>query len=261
MCLITFNWKGFPGYKLILVANRDEFFERPTQGLHQWPAGFFAGKDLKNGGTWMGFHPSGRFAAITNFRDLDHLKSNPISRGNLVKDFLEKEVDPLAYLKEVEKFQDRFDGFNLLVGSGEHLFYMSNYKKGIEEVKPGIHGLSNALLDDPWPKVKKAKSDLAHISSKGEFTLNQLMAIHQSEKKEPFELLPYTGIPKEMEQALSARFIRYGGEYGTVNISVLCWKENGEVILLEKNTRPDAPENAFQQVELKVGQAIGNYRG
>ncbi len=261
MCLVTFNWQDFPGYKLILVANRDEFYNRPSQALHQWPTGFFAGKDLKNGGTWMGFHPSGRFAAITNYRDLDHLKPNPVSRGTLVKDYLECNADPLTYLQMVEKKQDQFDGFNLLVGTDDHLYYLSNYKKGIEEISPGVHGLSNALLDDPWPKVEKAKAEFAKISRQENFTIEDIMAVHQSEEKEPREKLPYTGIPVEMEQALSSRFIRYGTHYGTVNISVLCWKANGEVTFVEKNTRPDASKNDVREVSLKEGKAIGNYPG
>lgn len=239
MCLITFNWRNHDTYHLILVANRDEFFERPSQSLHQWSSGFYGGKDLKSGGTWMGMHPNGRFAAITNFRDLAHLKANPVSRGKLVRDFLEGKEDPYTYLSQVQAVQENYDGFNLLVASGKEMFYLSNYGKGIQRVSPGTHGISNDLLNTPWPKVEKAKNDLRALLRNEQVDPDSLIQIHMSKETQPEANLPDTGLPLEKEKALSAQFIRLGDEYGTVNISVLLWKKSGEVTFLERETIPE----------------------
>ncbi|MEX2594990.1 MAG: NRDE family protein [Anditalea sp.] len=238
MCLISFNWLDHPVYKLSLVANRDEFFDRPTSSLHLWPTGFYAGKDIKGGGTWMGFHPKGKFAALTNYRNLHSRKENPISRGNLVKGFLENEENPFEYLSRIQKKMDRYDGFNLLVANGEEMGYLCNYRQGVEKVSPGVHGISNAFLDTPWPKVEMAKSDLQDLIAKDEINVDALMELVQSRSYAPDERLPKTGISYEMERILSAQFIRKGDEYGTVSTSVVLWKHDGNVVIKEKVTMP-----------------------
>src|SRR5690554_6136973 len=129
MCLIAFNWADHPDYQLILVGNRDEFFQRPSASLHLWSEGFYAGKDLKAGGTWLGFHPNGRFAALTNYRTVDEPKLNPISRGHLVKDFLESSQEPLEYLYQIKEQMYQYEGFNLLVAEGEQMAYLSNFRE------------------------------------------------------------------------------------------------------------------------------------
>lgn len=187
MCLITFNWQNHGRYRLILVASRDEFFERPTAKLHQWESGIYAGKDLKSGGTWMGVHPSGRFAALTNFRDFSTVKENPVSRGQLVKDFLEGRLSPREYLTNVQKCQDQFEGFNLLVGEGDQLYYCSNYAEQVQEVSPGIHGLSNGLLDEPWKKVVASKAQMNALLQKEEPSLEKLLAMHLSTAEDELE--------------------------------------------------------------------------
>ncbi|AWW31451.1 hypothetical protein DN752_15705 [Echinicola strongylocentroti] len=234
MCLITFNWRNHHRYKLILVANRDEFFGRPTAPLHQWENGVYAGKDLKGGGTWMGLHPSGKFAALTNYRDLDNLKEQPISRGKLVKDFLESDMAPKEYLERVKVKKDDYDGFNLLVGDGEQLWYYSNYAPSVEMVLPGLHGLSNALLDVPWKKVVDGKRRLAKQIQLGGLSMKDLAAVQYSQVEDKPENLPKTGVTIEVEQALSAAFIRDIQGYGTVNVSVLLWGVDGEVRFLEQ---------------------------
>lgn len=238
MCLISFRWDDHPVYKLILVGNRDEFFSRPTSSLHLWTSGFYAGKDLKGGGTWMGFHPKGRFAALTNYRDFKNPHQNPITRGNLVKDFLENDQDPLDYLQSIQKVMDRYDGFNLLVANDREMRYLSNSKTGQEKVSPGIHGISNAFLDTPWPKVESAKAELQRLISGDEIEENGLLNLLQSKSIVPDELLPSTGVSLEMERVLSAQFIKHGNEYGTVNTTVLLWKHKGNVVIREKRNHP-----------------------
>src|SRR5690606_38255319 len=138
MCLISFNWKDHPIYQLILVGNRDEFYTRPTSSLHLWESGFYAGKDLKGGGTWMGFHPKGKFAALTNYRGVSPSIVNPVTRGHLAQDFLENNQDPVGYLKSIQKKMALYEGFNLLVAEGDQMAYLSNHRQEIEIVSPGI---------------------------------------------------------------------------------------------------------------------------
>lgn len=238
MCLIAFNWADHPEYRLILVGNRDEFFQRPSSSLHLWPEGFYAGKDLKSGGTWMGFHPSGRFAALTNYRGPDAPPQNPISRGHLVKDFLESRQKPLEYLSQVQEKKHHYEGFNLLVAEGEQMAYLSNKRMEPETVAPGIHGISNAFLDTPWPKVEQAKKELQEKIAKGELDEDSLLRLLQSKSYASDKTLPDTGVSREMEKILSAQFIQMGEEYGTVNTTVILWKHNGEVVIKERRSVP-----------------------
>lgn len=149
MCLVALSWKNHDEYPLIISANRDEFFDRPTAELHSWESGLIAGKDLRGGGTWMGFHTNGKWSLLTNYRDFSNPKKGEISRGKLVQNYLEGDLGPEAYLGSVFKEKDRYEGFNLLVSDGDKLFYLGNYAEDIQEVQPGIHGLSNGLINDP----------------------------------------------------------------------------------------------------------------
>lgn len=250
MCLIAFNWLNHSEYRLLLVANRDEFFERPSSSLHLWEEGFYAGKDLKGGGTWMGVHPKGRFAALTNYRDLSKLHENPVTRGNLVKRFLENDETPLEYLSRIHETKDRYDGFNLLVAEGTEMAYFSNYGNGIEKVLPGIHGVSNALLDTPWPKVENAKASLTELIDGANILPDTLIGLLQSSSYAPDHLLPKTGVPLEMERQLSAQLIKIGDEYGTVNTTAVLWKHDGDMVVKEKRyDLPDVTEKNFTMVK------------
>jgi len=238
MCLVTVSWQNHPEYPLIIRANRDEFFERSTAKIHLWESGFYAGKDLKSGGTWMGFNPNGRWSLLTNYRDFKHPRTAQISRGKLVQDFLEGSMSPKDYMEAVQTNQDKYDGFNLLVSDSENLFYFSNYGQEIMKVPSGIHGLSNGLLNDPWPKVELAKSQLAKQVEERILSVS-LMDILTSKETYPLEKLPNTGIPNEMEIGLSAQFIRLGGNYGTVSSTVLTLDKFGKVWMKERSFQPD----------------------
>lgn len=227
-----------PVYRLILVGNRDEFFERPSASLHKWPGGFYGGKDLRSGGTWMGFHPNGRLAALTNYRRASERKTNPISRGHLVKDFLESNQEPLEYLDQIQEKMHRYEGFNLLVAEGEQMAYLSNFRQRTEMVTPGIHGLSNAFLNSPWPKVEQAKKQLEAAIVGDKLHENDLLGLLQSKSLAAEEELPDTGVTRDMERILSAQFIQMGQEYGTVNTTVILWKHDGQVVIKERRTSP-----------------------
>lgn len=259
MCLLAFNWKNHPDYKLILVANRDEFFERPSEALHEWPSGFFGGKDLRAGGTWLGMHPNGRFAAITNFRDLKIQKEFSKSRGDLVKNYLEGDDDPLGYLQSIEKEKAEYDGFNLLVGNQESLYYLSNKADGIKELVKGIFGLSNALLETPWPKLTKAKNSLVHHIESGVFEPEKLMQGQQSRETASEDTLPDTGATPEQEKLLSAQFINVGNYYGTINSTVLLWKHNGQVEMMERKFDQVAQTYQDTKVGFNVQQLVEQF--
>lgn len=234
MCLVAFSWKNHPEYPLIISANRDEFFDRPSEKMHLWYSGFYAGKDLRSGGTWMGIHPNGRWSLLTNYRDFSIARNAKISRGKLVQDWLESTISTEEYLKGIQKFQDQYDGFNLLISDGYKLFYLSNYSPEILELKPGIYGLSNALINDPWPKVELAKSQLEHLI-KSDFSMSDLLSILKSKETFPQETLPKTGVPPEMESSLSAQLIRMSGNYGTVSAAALVQDKSGLVQLKQRS--------------------------
>lgn len=234
MCLVVFSWKNHPDYPLVIRANRDEFFMRPSKKIHPWESGFYAGKDLKSDGTWMGFHPNGRWSLLTNYRDFHHPKKALISRGKLVQNFLESSFSPLDYLKEVQSNQEKYDGFNLLVSDGNHLLYYSNYGEEIIEVEPGIHGLSNGLLNAPWPKVQLAKKQLIE-QIEDQINAESLLNILNSQETFPLEKLPDTGVPSKMEEGLSAQFIRLNENYGTVSSAALVLEKSGNVTFKERS--------------------------
>ncbi|MEB2784631.1 NRDE family protein [Algoriphagus persicinus] len=233
MCLVAFSWKSHPKYPVIISANRDEFFERPSQKMHLWEGGFYAGKDLRSGGTWMGIHPNGRWSLLTNYRDFIHQRESKISRGKLVQDFLESQIDPQDYLREIEQNKELYDGFNLLVSDGNRLLYYSNFGESVREIQPGIYGLSNGLIDDPWPKSQLAKLQLEQLLTQS-FDEDNLLEILKSTETADLELLPLTGMVPEMERALSSQLIRINGNYGTVSSTALLQHKSGLTKLKER---------------------------
>lgn len=256
MCLLAFNWNNHPKYKLILVANRDEFFERPTESLHQWEAGFYAGKDIRAGGTWLGIHPSGRFAALTNYRDLRNKNKYDKSRGDLVKNFLEGKDHPKDYLEKIQSEKGEYDGFNLLVADGDELFYFSNKQEGIHRLDFGLYGLSNALLETPWRKLLEAKEKLAQKIEHRQFDPIGLREVVLSRDFESDDKLPITGATLEQERLLSAQFINVGNYYGTINTTVLLWHHDGtvemnEIRYFQAENRSEEKALSFQMLEHK----------
>lgn len=234
MCLILLAYRSHPDYPLIVAANRDEFLDRPTEPARFWKdhPDLLAGRDGVGGGTWMGITRRGRFAALTNYRDPFASVKNKKSRGLLVRDYLTAEISPRNYLNNLSKHRTSYPGFNLLVGSPRELWYYSNQKNMISSVEPGIHGLSNALLDTPWPKVVKGKERMAACLQKPDPScLFELLA---DEEPAPDEQLPDTGIGLERERLLSPAFIRAPG-YGTRSSTVLLVSARGEVNFIERS--------------------------
>jgi uncharacterized protein with NRDE domain len=230
MCLILVAWQVHPAYPLVVAANRDEFYARPTAAADFWPGtDILAGRDLEAGGTWMGISRSGRFAALTNFRDPARQRPGLASRGHLVADFLAAGTSPSAWLAGSS---GDYNGYNLLVGDRHELAWQSNIEPGHQLLEPGIYGVSNHLLDTPWPKLSAAKSALAAAlaelpDDRGLFDLLRDDAIH------PDEALPRTGVSLEWERLLSAAFVK-AHRYGTRCSTVLAVAGDGTTVFDEQ---------------------------
>ncbi|ASP37750.1 hypothetical protein CHH28_03255 [Bacterioplanes sanyensis] len=209
MCLIVFDWQ--PSKQLLLAANRDEFYQRPAAAMHIWPEqpSILAGRDLTQGGTWLGINRTGRIAMLTNVRTPDPAPEQPRSRGELVLQFLAGSAEPQDYLAEIDGAH--YGHFNFICGDLSQLWYFSNHGgNAATQITAGIHALSNAQLDTPWPKAELAKQQLRDWSST-ELPLGLL------NRRQPFadEILPNTGVAQTLERQLSAQHIHISDHYGT----------------------------------------------
>jgi len=223
MCIILLALDVHPEYKLILLSNRDEFYNRPTAPLAFWDdfPDLLAGRDLKAGGTWLGVTLGGRIGALTNFRDPATRKERAPSRGNLLKRFLTGKESASAFLQNLQEKASRYNGFNFLIGDLEKIFWYSNRGRGAVRLKPGIYGLSNHLLDTPWPKVtwgKEALKQALHRPRSPE--PSSLLEILHSRRIPDDELLPDTGVGIEWERLLAPIFV-VSPKYGTRASSIL----------------------------------------
>ena len=240
MCLVLLAWHAHPDYPLVVAANRDEFYVRPTAPAAFWddsPA-VLAGRDLEAGGTWLGVTRTGRFAALTNFRDPSRKKARTPSRGRLVSEFLLGAVNPDAYLRVLKRESVEYNGFNLIFGQGHSLLYFSNCGDQAGELEPGIYGLSNHLLDTPWPKVAQGKSALA--SALGALPDDtRLLALLRDQRVARDEELPRTGVSLEWERLLSAAFI-HSLNYGTRSSTTIILERGGRVRFKELSYSEDA---------------------
>jgi uncharacterized protein with NRDE domain len=232
MCVIFLANGVSREYPLILIANRDEFYARPTAPAARWENDpeIFAGRDLVHGGTWLGITGTGRFAAVTNYRDPLAPKGE-LSRGDLVRGFLASDSAPAVFLDDLKPRADSYSGFNLIVGvageAGSEIGYLSNRGAGPRMLGPGIYGLSNHLLDTPWPKVRKGKAELARMISAAVLEADNLFGLLGDKTPAPDAELPSTGVGIELERVLSPIFIETP-VYGTRSSSlVLFGKDRG----------------------------------
>ena len=235
MCLIAFAYNVHPSYRLILAANRDEFYERPSASADFWKDSpdVLAGRDLKNGGTWLGITKHGKISAVTNYRDPVTLKSDARSRGKLVSRYLTGKYNPEQYLKKIMSQVDQYNSFNLLLGDDNDLFVFSSRGEK-QKLKPGIYGLSNHLLDSPWPKVARSKKMLkTALAKKGDALEEALFDLLADRRVPPDGNLPSTGVGLEWERLLSSVFIE-SPIYGTRSSTVLLIGKNRRVRLVEK---------------------------
>lgn len=242
MCLIVLGWQVHPDYPLVVAANRDEFFARPAA-----PAGFWgdapdilAGRDLEAGGTWLGITRGQRFSALTNYREAGRKLAGMPSRGDLVADFLAAESDPHDYLAALAGRQRNYNGYSLLVGDGRRLAYCTNRGTNPEPrwLPPGIYGLSNHLLDTPWPKLSAAKASFAAALTQLPASAPFFDLLADREIVADKEL-PASGVALEWERVLSAIFVG-SPDYGTRASTLLTVQRSGLTTLIERSFGPAA---------------------
>lgn len=222
MCLVLIAWRVHPRYPLIVAANRDEFLARPTQVAHRWPgpSGMIAGKDLEAGGTWMGVDAAGRFAAVTNFRELEKGPADARSRGELVSDYLLGDSSAEAYLSALNERSSAYRGYNLLLCDGRNLYCGSNRGEAMVKLAAGFHGVCNGPLDSDWPKVLRGERLLAQAIGDDSLETERLLAVLRDEQRPPDERLPDTGVGMDWERLLGTIHID-SPDYGTRSNSVL----------------------------------------
>jgi uncharacterized protein with NRDE domain len=260
MCLILLALDTHPDYALVLAANRDEFYDRPTAPAAFWKDApdVLAGRDLRAGGTWLGMDRRGRLAAVTNYRQGRRETVAPRSRGHLVSDYLTSRIDARAHIARVERDDAQlYNGFNLICGDARGLHYFSNRQGRTRALEAGVYGLSNHLLDSPWPKVTAGKDGLTRLlSTSGGELLARLFALLADRREVPDELLPRTGVSPEWERLLSAAFIA-SPEYGTRSSSVVLIARAGRARFVERTFGPGGTPGEEVRFELDLAGAGG----
>jgi len=239
MCLILFAYRVVPGAPLIVAANRDEYFARPAAPAALWAdhPEILAGRDLSAGGTWLGVSTTGRFAALTNFRNpADHRRDAP-SRGELVKAFLTGRMSAESYVHGLAREAEAYNGFCLLVGDGDHLFFYSNRAEVPLKVQPGVHGLANDLLDTPWAKVVKGRAGLERLTG-SPFSIDDHLALLDDMVPADERDLPQVGVDIERERRLSSLRI-LSALYGTRCSTVVRITSAGAIDFAERSYRTD----------------------
>ncbi len=275
MCLIVFALRQHQDYPLIVAANRDEFYARPSAPLQCWqpensPVDILSGRDLAAGGTWMGVATNGQFAAVTNIRNGHIVSDRPASRGQLVLDTLAK-TNNTTFVNSLAETAHHYNGFNLLTGTPQHLFYSNNahtYQNPptsatttttttTTELSHGIFGLSNGVLNTPWPKVESSKIALAHLLSldwqQREQRVADLFSLLGDTCTATDEQLPATGVPIDKERMLSPRFIQ-SPDYGTRSSTVVLFHRSGQVHMIERSFDVNSsPETPWHEQQLQFG--------
>ncbi len=247
MCLILFGIDTSRDFPFILAANRDEFYSRPTRPMEFWPErpGLLAGKDLEAGGTWFGVGTQGRFAALTNYRDLNTIKSKGPSRGEIIPGLVDFSGSIPEYLRTLDKNADQYSGFNLLAGEARGpVYWYSNQIRTITNVPRGIHGLSNRILDTPWPKVTLGKEKLAAIIRDTPMDNGAVFSMLSNTSMPDDRHLPDTGVGLDWERILGPIFIQ-SKTYGTRSSTIMRISRAGKIQITER-TWGDGSEKAPQ---------------
>jgi uncharacterized protein with NRDE domain len=258
MCLVLIALDSHPNYSLIVAANRDEFYDRPTAAAAFWAdaPSVLAGRDLKAGGTWLGVDRRGRFAAVTNYRQGERERPAPRSRGVLVSDFLTTDIGAREHIERIRSDAGLYNGFNLIASDAGGLFYYSNREDPVRTLAPGVYGLSNHLLDTPWPKVTSTKTAFDTLVNGGAFDPTaELFALLSDRNRPADHLLPSTGVGREWERLLSSAFIA-SDDYGTRSSTVVLVRRDGGIIFIERTFGPRGALGAQARVEFQCGTGI-----
>jgi uncharacterized protein with NRDE domain len=238
MCLIAFAWNAHPRWRLVLAGNRDEFHARPSAALTRWTdAPILGGRDLEAGGTWLGVGPAGRCCVVTNVRDPRDAQHGQ-SRGLLVVDYLRGRLDATAHAQHLLATAAGYRPFNLLTFDAHAAFYLGNRPQSrAQAVTPGVHGLSNADFNTPWPKTRRLMRELQVWLDAGDDDDASLFAALADERIAADDELPDTGIGRERERALSAAFVR-GADYGTRASTIVMIGHDGHGRIVERRFGP-----------------------
>ena len=257
MCLLVLAWAAHPRYRLVVAANRDEYHERPAAPLAKWPEppGILAGRDLRAAGTWLGTDPARRFGVVTNFRELQRPRPAAPSRGGLVPQYLAGGEDARQFLARLETAAQEYSGFNLLLGDGGSLWYGSNRALPFaRELPPGVYGLSNELLDTPWPKLTRVKARFREWLAQPQASATGLFALlaDRTPSAESDAPLPTGGLPREWERILSAPFVVHP-QYGTRCSTVMLLEPGGSLYLAERRFDSAGEPSGESEFRLNAG--------
>jgi uncharacterized protein with NRDE domain len=254
MCLAVFALDAHPRYRAVIVANRDEFHARATERAHWWSEGWLAGRDLAAGGTWLGVTRTGRWALLTNIRDPARHDPSAPSRGALVTTLLADPRPAADAIPRIAAAGARHNGFNLVGGDGGRAAWGTNRGPGARDLSPGLHGLSNHVLDTPWPKVVRTKAAVAAWCAAGEHgegSLEPLFAALADRSVAAGADLPDTGVPLERERLLSAPFI-VSADYGTRCSTVATLGRDGEARFVERSFDPAGHEAGTVDIRFRL---------
>jgi uncharacterized protein with NRDE domain len=252
MCILFVAVNQHKDYPLIIAANRDEFFERPTSASSFWDTqpNLLAGKDDKAGGTWMGITSSGRLAALTNIRDPQKINPEAATRGELVRNYLQGTQHTDDYLNELQHNRANYNGYNLLFGPWQNLSVYNNHLNQTQELGSGVYGLSNASLNSPWPKINKGTFRLEEYCHDGHpIETDKLFALLRDSTQAADAHLPQTGVPLDWERRLSSIFI-LGKDYGT---------RSSTVLLIDKNQHVTWQERSFDNNTVCIAERKYNF--
>lgn len=243
MCIVLFDWQPDSATPLRMAANRDEFHARPAEKA-RWRGDIFCGLDLSAGGTWLGIHRNGRVAVVTNYREpIADRQTGERSRGLLPQAFLESDATPESFCRTLADEQQHYGAFNLLVGTPDSLWYLGNRGATPQAVAPGLHGLSNGLLDDPWPKVQRGKQRLAELN--GNTDLTALLAVVNDRRQPGDDELPDTGVGLMLERLVAPVFIQ-SENYGTRASSAVVVERGAQPVMAEQGWLADGtPDGAI----------------
>ena len=267
MCLLVFAWNAHPRYRLIFAGNRDEFHDRPADPLQWWaddagirqqtPAGILAGRDLQAGGTWLGLSRGGRFGVVTNFRDMQRPQPGAPSRGDLVTQWLTATMSAQAFAAELGRRAADYAGFNLLIATADEMVYASNRATPFaRRLEPGVYGLSNHLLDTPWPKLARTHARFTRLIAGSRPSLGDLEQMLADRQPASDAELPSTGAPPEWERMLSAPFIvdtRSGADakYGTRCTTIVLVEGGGRTSVRERRFDPAGRTTGMEEISFE----------
>lgn len=257
MCLLVLAWAAHPRYPLVVAANRDEYHERPAAALAKWPEppGILAGRDLRANGTWLGLDAARRFGVVTNFRELQAPKPAAPSRGSLIPQYLAGAAGPGEFFRQLEARSDDYSGFNLLLADRLSLWYGSNRGPPFaRELPPGVYGLSNELLDTPWPKLVRVKARFREWLADPRATAAGLFALlaDRTQAADSGAQLPTGGLPRDWDRILSAPFVVHP-VYGTRCSTVVLLEADGGLSLAER--RFDSAGASAGETEFRLNAA------